>query len=92
MSNTKKSRIALLKNGLKYKAAKKVQGESIFFSNTYAFDSLAHALAGGYANYPVYRENMSTSDKSDPLMAIAILLAKKYDHSIYTELMYTHAT
>lgn len=77
MSDTKKCKIALLKNGLQFKTATKVQGTVIFFSNTCAFDALSHALAGAYAYYPSYRQNISVSDQSDPLMEIAIALAKK---------------
>lgn len=79
MSDTKKSKIGLLKNGMQYTTPKKIDGESIYFSNTCAFDALAHALAGAYANYPFYRTNMDDLTKSDALMGIAIELAKKYE-------------
>lgn len=48
MSNTRKPKIGLLKNGHLSKSAKRIEGQSIYFSNTCAFDALAHASAGAY--------------------------------------------
>lgn len=76
MSDTKKTKIGLLKNGTLCQTTKRVLGEAIQFSNTCAFDSIAQALAGAYAYYPCYRKCMITK-QSDALMKIAIYLANK---------------
>lgn len=81
MSDTKKCRIALLKNGSKFLAARRVNGKNVVFANTCAFDAIAQALAGAYAYYPYYRERMGDT-QSDQLLTIAIALAKKYAFTI----------
>lgn len=78
MSATKKTKIGLVKNAEQSQTTKRVKGQTIYLSNTCAFDSLAHALAGAYAYYPIYRRSMDQY-QSDAMMEIAISLAKKYE-------------
>lgn len=76
-NETKKTKIGLLKNCALSTKPNRIDGKTIHFSSTAAFDSIAQALAGAYAYYPFYRQCID-AQKSDVLMEIAILLSKKY--------------
>lgn len=74
MSETKKQKIGLLKNGNLAKKPQKVNNKTVQFLNTCAFDALVQAIAGAYAYYPTIR---AYADETDQLTEIAVSLAKK---------------
>lgn len=76
-SETKKQTIGLLKNANLNKKPTYVKRKPVQFSNTCAFDALAQALAGAYAYYPEFRPYADDCSTDDPVMEIAIALAKK---------------
>lgn len=77
MSETKKQAIGLLKNANLNRKPIYVNGKPMQFSNTCAFDALAQALASAYAYYPGFRTYTDGRSSDDPMMEIAIALAKK---------------
>ena len=76
-NNTKKTKIGIFKNYALSKKSTKINGKSVHFSNSSAFDSIAQAFAGAYAYYPFYQQCIENQE-SNELMDIAILLSKKY--------------
>lgn len=75
MSDVKKQAIGLLKNGNQYTKPFYVDKKPVHLYNTCGPDATAQTIAGAYAYYPQIR---SFYDKqSDPIVQIAICLAKK---------------